>query len=119
MARRAGVFLKESVILFGFLNGVWVAVGVNPGRQLLDVLAGVVLRLRPGRGVEALVALLPFLVLALTLWLIHRAWRKGRWLGMAAVACGFLAGMQVLSDPLAALALLGAAALLGYAATSR
>lgn len=117
MARRAGVFLKESVILLGFLNGVWVAVGVNPAEQLLATLVNVIERMDPGRGVDALVALLPFLLLALMLWLIHRVWKRGRWMGMAAVALGFLSGMQIVGDPLSSLVLLGAAVLLGYAAT--
>lgn len=117
MGRRAGVFLKESVILFGFLNGVWVAVGVNPGQRLVEVLADVLFKLSPTRGAEALVTLLPFLLTGLVLLLVYKVWRKGRWLGMAAVACGFLAGMQILGDPLSSLTLLAAAGLLGYAAT--
>lgn len=119
MGRRQSVFLKESVILFGFLNGVWVAIGVNPGQRLLEVLLDVLQRAHPGEGVSALVALLPFLIVALTLYLVYRVWRKGRWLGIAAVACAFLAGMQVLGDPLASLTLLGAAVLVGYLATTR
>lgn len=117
MKRRSAVFLKESVILVGFLNGVWVAVGVNPAREIVDVLAGAVLRMDPARPVVAVVALLPFLFLALTLYFVHKAWRKGRWMGMGALALGFVAGLYVLADPVACATILAAALLLGYAAT--
>ena len=114
MARRTGRFLKEFVILFGFLNGVWLAVGVNPGAELLDVVRGTLETLVAGGWVGFIFAFLPIVLLGVTLWLIFR---KGGWVGFAAVACAFLAGLQVTSQPRVMFVLLLAALGLGWVAT--
>ncbi|MFA5862292.1 MAG: hypothetical protein WDA16_11420, partial [Candidatus Thermoplasmatota archaeon] len=72
MARRTAVFLREFVILFGFLNGVWLAIGVNPGRELLDVLKAIVEGLLSGTVIEFLFVFAPLLLLVGMLWLIYR-----------------------------------------------
>lgn len=114
MARRTSTFLKEFVVLFGFLNGLWLAIGVNPGAELLDVLEGIVANLASGAPVRFIFAALPIAFLAVMLVLIHR---KGGWVGFAAVTCGFLAGLQILAAPTVSFALLLAGLLLGYLAT--
>lgn len=114
MARRTSVFLKEFVILFGFLNGLWLALGVNPGAKLLEVLEGIVANLVSGAPTRLLFALLPLVFLVVMLVLIYR---KGGWFGFIAVGCGFLAGLQILAAPTVSFALLIAAMLLGYVAT--
>lgn len=114
MPRRTGVFLKEFVVLFGFLNGVWFAVGVNPGAELLEVLLGMGQGLVSGEVLTFLATFVPLALLGGMLFLIHR---KGGWLGFAAVAVAFLAGLQVTSAPRVMLLLLVVAFLLGYLAT--
>lgn len=116
MARRTGVFLKEFVILFGFLNGLWLAIGVNPGAELLVVLRGIVEGLFTGAPVRFLFTFLPLVLLGTMLYLIHR---RGGWLGFVAVGFGFLAGLQVLAAPRVSLVLLAVAMLLGVVATKR
>lgn len=112
--RRTQTFLKEFVVLFGFLNGVWVAVGVNPGAKLFEVLVGLVENLASGVLVEFLFAFAPLVFLFVMLYLIFR---KGGWLGFAAVVLAFVAGMQVVSAPLVSLTLLAGAFAAGYFAT--
>lgn len=114
MGRRQTLFIKEFVVLFGFLNGVWIAVGVNPGAALWSVVVGWVLRLDPSLGVVFLLALAPLLFLAFILRLI---WKRGRWLGLAAVLVGFVGGMLVLSAPGTSLLLLLAAGALAFVGT--
>lgn len=111
MPRRTGVFLKEFVVLFGFLNGVWFAVGVNPGAELLEVLLGMGEGLVSGSFLEFAATFVPLALLGVMLVLIHR---KGGWLGFAAVGLAFLAGLQVTSSPRVMAVLLLAAVGLGY-----
>ena len=114
MAKRTGRFLKEFVILFGFLNGVWLAVGVNPGAELLDVVRGTVEGLVSGSWAEFLFTFIPIALLVVTLWLIFR---QGGWVGFLAVGAAFLAGLQVTSAPRVMFVLLLIALGLGWIAT--
>lgn len=116
MSRRTSVFLKEFVILFGFLNGVWFAVGVNPGRELLGVLLGMAEGLVSGNVLHFAAVAIPLVLLGATLYLIHR---KGGWVGFAAVGCAFLAGLNVTANPRTMLLFLALAMGLGFIATKR
>lgn len=116
MAKRTAVFLREFVILFGFLNGVWLAVGVNPGKELLDVVKGSVEGLLSGTLIEFLFVFLPLVLLVATLWLIYK---KGGWVGFLAVGCAFLGGAEVLASPRTSLVLLAGGLVLGVVATKR
>lgn len=110
------MFLKEFVILFGFLNGVWLAVGVNPGAELLGVLQGIAERLVSGRLVAFLFTAIP---IALTVGVLYLILRKGGWVGFLAVLCGFFAGLHVISSPTRMALLLVLALALGFVATKR
>jgi len=115
MAKRTGVFLKEFVVLVGFLNGVWLAVGVNPGAELLEVLQQTVESLVGQNGaLEFVFAALPILIVVAALVAIFR---RGGWLGFVAVVLAFLAGLFVVSEPRWAFGLLLGAFALGYWAT--
>lgn len=114
VARRTQVFLKESVILFGFLNGLFLALGVNPGAELLEVLRGIVERLASGQAVALVFTLLPLALVALMLFLIYK---RGGWLGFVAVGAAFVAGLWLLSAPSASFFLLVGALALGVVAT--
>ncbi len=111
---RSGRFFKEFIILFGFLNGVWLAVGVNPGERLYDVFVNAIARADPTGVAVPLLLLAPLAVLAFIIMLIHR---KGGWLGIMAVITGFISGMFVLTVPVMSLTLLAVAFVLGYFAT--
>lgn len=111
MARRSATFLKEAVILFGFLNGLWLAIGVNPGAELLDVLRGIVENAFSGTLVRTLFAILPLVLVVAMLAFIHR---RGGWLGFIAVGAAFVAGLVLLAEPTWAFFLLLGALALGY-----
>lgn len=115
VARRSATFLKEAVILFGFLNGLWLALGVNPGAELLDVLRGIVESVFSGTFVRTTFALLPILLVVAMLYVIHR---RGGWLGFVAVGAAFVAGLVLLAEPTWAFFLLLGALALGYVATN-
>ena len=113
--RRTQLFLKESVVFFGFLNGLFLALGVSPGAALLDVLRAIVENLVGESGwIALLFTLLPVALLGLALYFIHK---RGGWLGFVAVGCAFIAGLWVLAEPGVGAAMLAAAVVLGVVAT--
>jgi hypothetical protein len=115
MAKRTGRFLKEFVVLFGFLNGVWIAVGVNPGQEFLAIARGIVESLAGANGVvDFLFTAIPLLLLVAALVAI---WRRGGWLGFLAVALGFLSGLCVVAESRVSLVMLLASLGLGWFAT--
>lgn len=112
--RRQQAFLRESVVLFGFLNGLFLAIGVNPGRTLLAVLIEISDSLTGGNGAVRLVlTLLPLALLIFALYLIHK---RAGWLGFVAVGLAFLSGLWLLAEPATGSVLLLAALGLGYVA---
>lgn len=115
MARRTQVFLRESVILFGFLSGLFLAIGVNPGAELLELLREIVENLFGGSGaIELAFTLAPLALVGIA---FHLIWKRGGWLGFLAVALAFFAGLWLLAAPRrAAIVLVGALAL-GVVAT--
>lgn len=113
--RRTQVFLKESVILFGFLNGLFLALGVSPGAALLDVLRSLVENLLGESGwITLAFTLLPLVLVGLALYFIHK---RGGWLGFLAVGCAFVAGLWLLAEPAWGAAMLVGAVVLGVVAT--
>lgn len=109
--KRASKFLREAVVLFGFLNGVWLALGVNPGARLLEVAQSVVERLTGSELIPFLFALLPLILLVAMLWFIAK---RGGVLGFVAVGLAFLAGLNVVAATATALLLLAAAFVVGW-----
>lgn len=113
--RRTQTFLKESVILFGFLNGLFLGIGVNPAATLLGVIEEILVSLTGGNGIVLLaLTLLPLALLGLALYLI---WKRGGWLGFVAVALAFVSGLWLLAAPTTAFFLLLGAVALGFVAT--
>jgi len=110
--RRAKLFLRESVILFGFLNGLFVSLGVNPGATIFAVLGNMLESLIGGNGaVRLALTLAPLALLGIALYLIHK---RAGWLGFVAVGLAFLSGLWLLPDPVTGSILLAAAVALGY-----
>ncbi|HUR69923.1 MAG TPA: hypothetical protein VM370_11815 [Candidatus Thermoplasmatota archaeon] len=113
--RRTTLFLRESVILFGFLNGLFLALGVDPGGTLLSVLGEILDSLTGGNGwVRLVLTVLPLALLAFALYTIHK---RAGWLGFVPVGLAFLSGLWLLAQPVTAFALLAAALGIGYLAS--
>lgn len=113
--KRTQTFLKESVVLFGFLNGLFMAVGVNPGATLLAIVMEIADSLTGGNGtVRLALTLLPLALLLAALYLIHK---RAGWLGFVAVGAAFFSGLWLLSEPMTGFLLLVAAVGIGFIAT--
>lgn len=113
--RRARLFLRESVILFGFLNGLFLSLGVNPAATVLGVLAGTLESLVGQNGwLRLALTLAPLALLAFALYLIHK---RAGWLGFVAVGIAFLAGLWLIPDPVTGTLLLVGALGVGWLAS--
>lgn len=107
--KKHNLFFKQAIIGFGFFNGLWMAVGIDPGDEVFKFLQPYA---EPyGATIAYLFTILPTILLALSLWLIYK---KGKWLGFAAVGLGFIGGLLILISPWIALGGLLAAWLIGY-----
>ena len=115
MRRRQAAFLRESVVLTGFLSGVWIALSFNPSAILLSEFAAIAESVVHDPRLPLLFAILPLALLALTLYLIYK---RGRWIGLVAVLIAFEGGARVVAAPATALGLLVVALIVGYLATS-
>lgn len=112
--KRAKLFLRESVIFFGFLNGLFLGLGVNPGATIFAVLGNILDSLTGGNGaVRLALTLAPLALVALALYLIHK--RAGL-LGFVAVGIAFLSGLWLRPEPITGALLLVAALAVGYVA---
>src|SRR5438552_11468468 len=111
LRRRQAAFLRESVVLTGFLSGVWIALRFNPGVVLLSEFRAIVEAVTADPRVELVFALLPLAIFVVTLVVIYR---RGRWLGLLAVLVAFEGGARVVAAPSVALAVLAIALALGY-----
>ena len=87
MTKRNEQFVIEFVILFGFLNGLWVYLGVNPETELLKA----VIDLIP----EMSSLLFWSISVLLTGIAIYAAYVIGRWAGLLAILAAFLGGVFI------------------------
>ena len=104
------------MIGFGFLSGLWTAIGLDPEGVILNVLDKAVNTICPDPNVRTLFLLLPTLLLLVS---IISAYQKGRVLGLAAVIVAYVAGLSILISVTSALILLALAIVIGYLATNR
>ena len=88
--RVARGFVQEFVIGFGFLNGIWIHVGINPETEIIRAFSQVIQAISPSSGYSLLFWILPII---LTISLIAGAYFNGGWPGLIAVALALLAGI--------------------------
>jgi len=105
----ARMFFRKFVILFGFLNGLWVAFGIDPKAEIFGRLQPYVSSLDPKLGFY-----FTFLPIALLVFMALFTYSAGKWIGMLAVILGFIAGMSILVSPKLSLVLVIIALFLGY-----
>lgn len=94
--QNAEVFFREFVIAFGFLNGIWVAVGINPEAEIFNAFKAIIEIINPESGFSILFTILPLIIMFGTLFLIYAL---GGWIGIGAVVSGFVGGLLVLASP--------------------
>lgn len=107
--KKTNLFFKESVVLFGFLNGLFTAIGINPGAEAFSILSPVLERLDP--FTLYLIRILPIALFFGSLFMIYN---RARWLGFIAVVFGFAGGLFMLASPLISVLFLIAAWGIGY-----
>jgi hypothetical protein len=96
------------IVGLGFLSGLWIAVGINPGAIFSSVLAGAADFLVPGP------ALLIWLGAALCLgFALAVAYDRRGLFGLSTVGLGFLGGSLILVSPVPAVILLAVGLVLG------
>lgn len=112
--KKSNLFFRQTIILFGFLQGFWIAIGINPRDIILGYLYPFFQRL--GYYAVLVFGLLPMLMLFLGFYLVYK---KGRKKGVIAVFFGFIAGIFALVSPILSIFLLFIAWSIGYFAVNR
>lgn len=116
MARRSKTYLWQSVIGFGFLSGIWTAIGIDPEEVLLNLLGTAITAAYPDPTLRTLFLVLPTILL---LWSVYQAYQKGKVCGLIAVILAYAAGLSILLSLTTTVILLMAALVVGYLATNR
>ena len=116
MAKRSRTYIWQSVIGFGFLSGLWTAIGIDPEAVILTLIGSTVNAISPDPDVRYLFIILPTILLIISIW---QAWKRGRVPGLVAVIIAYVAGLSILVSWMTALVLFLAAILIGWLATNR
>ncbi len=95
MSKKGDIFVREFVLGFGFLGGIFTRVGVDPETMILQGLLEVLESfLPPPMGSIKSPLLILFMVL-LTVGPIYGAYRLGRGIGLLAVALAWFGGFII------------------------
>jgi len=89
--------LRELITGFGFLEGIWLAIGINPDAEILRAFTSILFDLEAGANYIFLLNILPVIVFIGTLFLIYHLGGK---LGLIAVTCAFFGGLLILVTPI-------------------
>jgi hypothetical protein len=116
MAKKSRAYIWQSVICFGFLSGLWTAIGIDPEEVILNLIGKTVDTIVPDPAIRYLFILLPTILLVISVW---QAWKNGRAPGLIAVILAYVAGLSILLSWQTALLLLLAAMVIGWLATNR
>ena len=116
MANKSRAYIWQSVICFGFLSGLWTAIGIDPEEVILNLTGKTVDTIFSDPAIRYLFILLPTILLVISVW---QVWKKGRVPGLIAVILAYVAGLSILLTWQTALILLLAAIVIGWLATNR
>ena len=97
MSNSSQLSLRELIIGFGFLEGIWLAVGVNPEGEIINALTSVLVDLNISFIYILILKIIPVLAFIGTLFFIYAL---GRVLGLLAVASSFIGGLFIVSKPI-------------------
>ena len=109
--RIGAIFVQEIVLPFGFLNGIWISIGVNPKTEVLKTLSWIVEAFAPDSQFGLIFWLIPILT---SILYVLASFLVGSWLGLIAVGLAFLAGLTILTIPLLGTLLFILAVVLGF-----
>ena len=114
MAKKAHRFIWQFVIGFGFLSGLWTAIGLNPENILINALGSAVTAQNSDPVLRTFFLLLPTIILVIS---VIGAYYNGRIRGLVAVLLAYVAGLVILTHLAAGLIVLCAAVAVAYLAT--
>jgi hypothetical protein len=116
MAKRSRAYIWQFVIGFGFLSGIWTALGIDPGEVIFNALGTVTETIFPDPTLRQVFIIIPTILFLVS---VCSAYKKGRIPGLAAVVIAYLAGLSILISLGTTIVLLLAAVVIGYLATRR
>lgn len=108
-------FFKNFIIGLGFLQGIWFAMGINPGAKIFEGVQGIINYINPDLEFSFIFSILPLIILGIGLYLVYK---EANIYGIAATLLGFIAGTFILVSPVYSIVLLLVAWLLGWAGVS-
>jgi hypothetical protein len=103
--------VRELVIGFGFLNGVWLAIGTSPEDLVYNFLKPYVTNLPT--ILRTIFSIIPIILILLTAYTIFKTYQSGRVMGIIAVFLAFIAGGLIFKNWIATLILLAIALIIG------
>jgi chromate transport protein ChrA len=104
-------FTRELVIGFGFLNGLWAAIGVSPEEWIFTFLKPYISNLPV--ILRVIFAIIPTILLIITIYNIFKIYKKGKLLGIISVILAFVAGTLVFTNWIVTIVLLVVAMIVG------
>ena len=116
IAKKSSLFIRQSVIGFGFLSGIFTAIGIDPEETVIALAGSTVTSLYPSQELSYLFVILPTILLLLS---IVTACRFGGIIGLLSVVVAYFAGLAIFASYMTAGILLVVAVVLGYIATNR
>jgi len=114
MAKRSTAYIWQFVIGFGFLSGIWTAIGIDPEEVILTLLGTVTGSLVSDPTIRQIFIILPTIILLVS---VYSAYKKGKIPGLIAVVVAYLAGLSILVSLQTTAILLLAAVVIGFFAT--
>ena len=96
MDKKAEYFVNEFVIGFGFLSGLWLAIGRDPQAEIFKAFATIIKTLNPNSGFGQLFFIIPIIIFVCSSLVTYFIGGK---LGCVAVVFGFLGGLLTLVSP--------------------
>ncbi|MEM4710724.1 MAG: hypothetical protein QXL18_02135 [Candidatus Woesearchaeota archaeon] len=104
--------IKNLVIGFGFLNGVWLSIGINPEDELISIIMPFLSELHP--LLKLLFIILPTFFTLTTIYTLYKIYKKGGILGYISVFIAFISGAIILYNYKISILLLIISIFLGY-----
>lgn len=112
MNKNRFTIIRELIVLFGFLNGIWTAMGINPQAEIFKYLNMII-------NLQNYSYMFTYLPIIITIFFIAYIFIVGRLLRIAAVSCGYAAGLLILVNPIFSIVFLFLGFALGFFASKK
>lgn len=103
--------VRSLIVSFGFLNGIWLAIGINPEDELINFLGPILSEMHP--LVRTVFIILPGLIIITTIITLFSIYKRGGIIGSLGVLIAFAAGALILQNYIISIGLLLIALILG------